>query len=64
MRIGEDKELEAILKKIDLTTQPPAEEPARQYWYMKKCRELFAAREKELGRKLTYHTETFGCPIV
>ena len=63
MRIGEDKELEAILKKIDLTTQPPAEEPARQYWYMKKCRELFAAREKELGRKLTYHTETFGCQM-
>ena len=63
MRIGKDKELEAMLEKVDLTTQPPEEEPARQYWYMKKCRELFKEREKELGRELTYHTETFGCQM-
>ena len=25
--------------KIDLTAEPPAEEPARQYYYIAKCRQ-------------------------
>ena len=36
-----NKELEEILEKIDLNEAPPAEEPMRQYYFMKKRRCLF-----------------------
>ena len=36
---------------IDLSGAAPAKEPERQYYYMKKAREILAAKEAELGRK-------------
>lgn len=39
------------------------EEPARQFFFIEKCRESVAVLEKKLGRKLTYHISTFGCQM-
>ena len=57
-----NKELEEILEKIDLNEAPPAEEPMRQYYFMKKAQMLVQKKSEELGRPLTYHVTTFGCP--
>ena len=57
-----NKELEEILEKIDLNEAPPAEEPMRQYYFMKKARMLVKQKSEELGRPLTSCTKTFGCP--
>ena len=50
-----NKELEEILEKIDLNEAPPAEEPMRQYYFMKKAQMLVQKKSEELGRPLTYH---------
>ena len=49
--------------KIDIHAEPPAQEPARQYYFMAKCRRIVQKKEQELGRRLTCHTETFGCQM-
>ncbi len=46
----------------DLTKQPPTEEPERQYYFMKKCREIVKKKSEELGRPLTCYLKSFGCP--
>ena len=56
-----NKELEEILEKIDLNEAPPAEEPMRQYYFMKKAQMLVQKKSEELGRPLTYHVTTLGC---
>ena len=48
---------------MDLTKEPPIKEPERQYWFMKKARQLVQEKEKELGRPLTACTVTFGCQM-
>lgn len=58
-----NKELEEILEKIDLNEAPPAEEPMRQYYFMKKAQMLVQKKSEELGRPLTYHVTTFGCQM-
>lgn len=58
-----NKELEEILEKIDLNEAPPAEEPMRQYYFMKKAQMLVKQKSEELGRPLTYHVTTFGCQM-
>lgn len=57
------EEINALLEDIDLNGQPPSEEPARQYYYLKKCRSYVEAEEKKLGRKLTACVTTFGCQM-
>ena len=59
LQIDYEKELDAL----DLTEQPPQEEPKRQYYYLKKCRMLVAGMAEELGRPLTASTVTFGCQM-
>lgn len=54
---------EIDLDNIDINAEPPAEEPKRQYYFLAKCRRLLKNKEQELGRKLTCHTETFGCQM-
>lgn len=56
-------ELEAILENIDLTKEAPAQEPMRQYYFIKKAREIVEAESKKIGRKLTADEETFGCQM-
>lgn len=49
---------------IDLTKEPPVEEPQRQYYFMAKARKLVKELEQKLGRKPSFHVSTFGCPTV
>ncbi len=49
--------------RIDLKSEPPTKEPARQYYYMAKCREYVKQKEKELGRPLKACVNTFGCQM-
>lgn len=56
-------ELEAILETIDLREDAPTEEPMRQYYFIKKARELVNAESGKLGRRLTADGETFGCQM-
>lgn len=41
----------------------PALEPARQYYFMEKCRERVNLRKEQLGRSLTFCVQTFGCQM-
>lgn len=54
---------ESILRGIDENGLIPAEEPQRQYYFMKKARSLVADRAAQLGRPLTACTKTFGCQM-
>ncbi|MCR5427765.1 MAG: tRNA (N6-isopentenyl adenosine(37)-C2)-methylthiotransferase MiaB [Lachnospiraceae bacterium] len=54
---------ELNLQGIDINAEPPKTDPERQYYYIAKCRDHLQKREAELGRKLTYHNETFGCQM-
>lgn len=51
------------LDKIDLNSQPPAQEPDRQYYFMAKCREQVRAFEAEYGRLPRACVKTFGCQM-
>ena len=54
---------EIDLDNIDLTQEPPANEPARQYYFMAKAGQYIRQREQRLGRKLTATVVTFGCQM-
>ncbi len=41
----------------------PATEPERQFYFMELLKQHNEQKSKELGRKLTYHIETFGCQM-
>ena len=56
-------EIDKLIDNMDLTKEPPIKEPERQYWFMKKARQLVQEKEKELGRPLTACTVTFGCQM-
>ena len=56
-------EIDKLIDNMDLTKEPPVKEPERQYWFMKKARQLVQEKEKELGRPLTSCTVTFGCQM-
>ena len=56
-------EIDKLIDNMDLTKEPPVKEPERQYWFMKKARQLVQEKEKELGRPLTACTVTFGCQM-
>lgn len=54
---------EIDIDKIDINAKPPAEEPARQYYYMAKCREWIKKFEQENGRFPTACVVNFGCQM-
>lgn len=54
---------EIDLDKIDINSEPPTEEPARQYYFMAKCREWVREFERKNGRRPTAFTQTFGCQM-
>lgn len=58
-----NEELEAILETIDLKEEAPADEPMRQYYFIKKARGIVDAESERLGRRLTADGETFGCQM-
>ncbi|MCM1568315.1 MAG: tRNA (N6-isopentenyl adenosine(37)-C2)-methylthiotransferase MiaB [Roseburia sp.] len=51
------------LDKIDINACPPTEEPARQYYYMAKCREWVKDFERKKGRLPKSCVQTFGCQM-
>lgn len=59
--------MSAKLKDIDINESVaagiPEEEPERQQYFIKKCREIIRKKEEELGRKLTFFDQTFGCQM-
>ena len=48
---------------IDTTAPAPEQEPERQRYFIAKCREIIKERELEIGRKLTFYDQTFGCQM-
>lgn len=54
---------EIDLDKIDISKEPPTDEPARQYYFMAKCREWVREFEKKNGRRPFFFTQTFGCQM-
>ena len=51
------------LDKIDFGSAPPAEEPARQYYFMAKCQGWVREFEQKKGRRPTAFIQTFGCQM-
>ncbi|MCI8662668.1 MAG: tRNA (N6-isopentenyl adenosine(37)-C2)-methylthiotransferase MiaB [Hungatella sp.] len=51
------------LDKIDINSAPPTEEPARQYYFMAKCRQWVQAFEQKNGRRPVACIQTFGCQM-
>ncbi len=54
---------ETNLDKIEVNAEPPIEEPARQYYFMAKCREWVREFERINGRRPSFFTQTFGCQM-
>ena len=48
---------------IDLTQNPPQEEPDRQYYYIAKERQYVQEKSRKKGRPLTFCVNTFGCQM-
>lgn len=56
-------EMEKIIDAMDLSQEAPVEAPQRQYWFMKKARQLIKEQSEKLGRPLTANITTFGCQM-
>ena len=54
---------EIDLDKIDIVTEPPTEEPARQYYFMAKCREWVRNFQKQKGCPPKACVVNFGCQM-
>ena len=54
---------EIDLDKIDMAAEPPTEEPARQYYFMARCREWVRELEGKNGHSPTAFIQTFGCQM-
>ena len=48
---------------IDLTQNPPQEEPDRQYYYIAKASQYVQEKSRKKGRPLTFCVNTFGCQM-
>ena len=51
------------MNKIEFGSAPPAEEPARQYYFMAKCQDWVREFEQKKGRRPTAFIQTFGCQM-
>lgn len=58
-----DSELEHILESIDQNGPAPEQEPMRQYYFIKKCRDYVKKKSAELGRPLTACSVCMGCQM-
>ncbi len=54
---------EIDLDKIDISAEPPIEEPDRQYYYMRKCRERVREFEQKYGRLPKFCVVNMGCQM-
>ena len=54
---------EIDLDKININSEPPAEEPARQYYFMAKCRKWVQDFEQKNGRLPKACVVNMGCQM-
>ncbi len=59
----ENIEIKKNIDKINLAQPIPAEEPMRQYYFLKKAKEIIKNESEKLGRPLSACTTTFGCQM-
>ena len=59
--MGHNDDIEKLIQSQDLTKQPPEQEPERQYYFIKKCREIVKKKSEELGRPLYACSVCMGC---
>ncbi|MCM1245751.1 MAG: tRNA (N6-isopentenyl adenosine(37)-C2)-methylthiotransferase MiaB [Roseburia sp.] len=52
-----------LIDHTDISGEAPGTEPARQYYFMKKCKEWFQKETKRLGRTMTASLQTMGCQM-
>lgn len=52
---------EISLDLVDIDAQAPEFEPNRQFYFMAKARDYVKRKSAELGRPMTFFTQTFGC---
>ncbi len=68
IRHAEDRKVRKMenainFNEINIDSKPPEDEPARQYYFMAKCRRYVKAESERLGRPLTAAVITFGCQM-
>lgn len=61
--MGYNDDIKMLIDAQDLTLPPPEREPQRQYYYIKKCREIIKKKSEELGRPLYACTVSMGCQM-
>ena len=54
---------EISLDLVDIDAQAPEFEPNRQFYFMAKARDYVKRKSTELGRPMTFFTQTFGCQM-
>ena len=54
---------EMDIERTDINAEPPIEEPARQYYYIGKCRQYVKKFFDEKGRSPSACVTTFGCQM-
>lgn len=59
--MGYYDDIEMLIEAQDLTLPPPEREPQRQYYFIKKCREIVKKKSEELGRPLYACSVCIGC---
>ena len=52
---------EISLDLVNIDAQAPEFEPNRQFYFMAKARDYVKRKSAELGRPMTFFTQTFGC---
>lgn len=62
-KMNDNRAFEEMLNEIDISKEPPADDTARQYYFIAKCREWLRQKEKETGRRYRCCTKTFGCQM-
>ena len=51
------------LDMVDISKPAPEFEPNRQFYFMAKARSWVKKKSEELGRPMTFFTQTFGCQM-
>lgn len=54
---------EISLDLVDIDAKAPEFEPNRQFYFMAKARDYVKRKSAELGRPMTFFTQTFGCQM-
>lgn len=58
-----EKLKEISLDLVNIDAQAPEFEPNRQFYFMAKARDYVKRKSAELGRPMTFFTQTFGCQM-